>query len=144
MDEVQFKIKLKEFLRRRPGNLTAAAKEFNVSRSYVVNIVETYQAEFDDLDEEFLDELEEQVIKFSRGLLDEGMTLKFNEALKVLQSRRPHRWGKRTATNKPVNKSRGIAAEMLKEFLSTKQEIEKAREEYGTATSAEGEEDGPL
>ena len=142
MDVTLLKIKLKEFLALRPGNLSAAAKEFNVSRSKIASIMEEFQEEFDEIDEAFLDDLEEQVINFARGR-SESLSLKFNEALKILQARRGSRWGKRSDTKKVVSRSTGVAASMLKEFLNSKKEVEQAREENGTIR-VEGEDEQPF
>lgn len=99
-ERTELKLRLRDFLRRRPGNLSAAGREFGLPRSKVEEIVRENQGEFEDVENEYLDNLEEKIFLSALGNPpDEDFS--FNEAMKILERKRPERWaGKPKAKDK--------------------------------------------
>lgn len=100
-DDLRFK--LKKFLKGRPYNYSAAAQELGVSRDFVVRLIEEEPAQFDELSDAWLDDLEEQMVHYLRGRppAEDEVTFRFGDALRILERFRP-RWSKTS-----VNKKKG-------------------------------------
>lgn len=85
---------LVEFLTHKPRNYSAAGVHFGISRGEVMQFVRANQHVFDDLDDAWLDGLEEKVYRSARGDKEEELkNFSSSEALKVLKERRPGTWG---------------------------------------------------
>lgn len=91
---------LVEFLTQKPRNFAAAGIHFGISRGEVMQFVRANHHVFDDLDDAWLDGLEEKVYRSARGDKDEDLkNFSSSEALKVLKERRPGTWGGKAKTD---------------------------------------------
>lgn len=116
-EEVELRAKLKEFLRQRPGNLSAAGRELGLSRRQVKALVDEFQDEFAEIEDEYLDDLEEKVFQTARGhILSEGFS--FNEAVKILAMKRPDNWGKAPAGKKQKNPAARYLSDATKSLIN--------------------------
>jgi hypothetical protein len=121
----ELKERIRELLERHPNNFSFIAKELCISRDKVVAIVEEENLSNED---ELLDQVEEQLILFATGRI-ETLSIKFNEALKLLSIKRPDRWGSKVKPTQPTRKMPARFATDLLESL-------KARASNGTAPSS--------
>ncbi len=118
-ERTELRLRLKDFLRRRPGNLSAAGREFGLPRAKVEEIVRESLVEFEDVGNEYLDNLEEKIFLSALGNPpDENFS--FNEAMKILERKRPERWaGKpKPRDKKPMALGRDAEAILKQHFAS--------------------------
>ncbi len=102
VEKGKLKLRLKDFLKEHPNNYSAAGRELNLPRSVIVRMVEEDLEMFQDIDEEFFDDLEEKVVLFVSGKRFNGDDLfRLTDAMKVLEKRRPERWGKNAKLKEP-------------------------------------------
>lgn len=112
----ELKERIRELLTEHPNNFSLIARELCISRDKVVSIVEDENLSNED---ELLDELEEQLILFATGKIEE-LAIKFNEALKLLSIKRPERWGSKIKTKQPAKKIPARFATDLLESLKNR------------------------
>jgi hypothetical protein len=105
------------FLRRHPCNFTAAAKHLGLSRPQVMRIINNSKELFDVIEDEYLDGIEEQVLRAASGDT-ECRFFKLGNALKVLQLRRPDRWrmSKKVITETPFSHESGVAELIIRRY----------------------------
>lgn len=89
--------KLKRCLSEHPRNYSLAAKKLNIDRRMVVKLVAEFEGELED---EYLDQIEENVIRTIKGLEVTDQNFRFNDSLKVLERLRADRWSNKKAAKK--------------------------------------------
>lgn len=116
--EEKLKQKLRELLRERPGNYSAVSRSLGIPRSRVVELAADGIEE--ELEHEFLDNLEEKVFLYVSGKADlddeaRWQNFKLTEALRVLMLKRPENWAKKAGSGKKEKPGETSAA--LDDFL---------------------------
>jgi len=80
-----------EYYRQHPLNVGGLAKHLGVTRKEAVDLTRTFCDKVIEIEEDFLDEMEEKIILCGLGRAGE---FRIGDALTVLERRRPAKWSK--------------------------------------------------
>ncbi len=107
------------FFREHPRNYGRAAKEFGFPRDEIISFAVKYSEEFREVEESYLDEIEEKIFRCANG--DDTLEdFSVGQAMKVLSTQRPGKWSLKYVTPDEGNrkdKGRARAQELAGKLI---------------------------